>query len=132
MNPLFLMLADMDVSDMMDAQKHFADTRLYEILATFGSIAAAVIIAVIWAVYYSLKKKKRKHHKHRHHHHAKSADAAAPAEDAAETPPPAEEVKTRRKWKRQRRPHRPLNPTLAQTRGLPPMRDENTPLPPMP
>ena len=42
------------------------------------------------------------------------------------------EIKKRKKWRKPRRAHRPLNPTLAQTGGLPPIRDENTPLPPMP
>ncbi len=37
----------------------------------------------------------------------------------------------RRKWKRRRREHRPRNPTLAETGGLPPPR-ENPPVGPIP
>jgi hypothetical protein len=128
MNKVYLMLADVEVSDLLDIQKHSPDSRLYEVLVTFGAISLAVVVAVIWAVFYSLKKKKRKHHAHRRHR-SESASGASPRTSAASEHPPAE---TDSRQRIRRRSHRPLNPTLAQTRGLPPMRDENTPLPPMP
>jgi hypothetical protein len=128
MNKLYLMLADAEVNDLLDASTRSADPRLYEILVTFGAISLAILVAVIWAVFYSLKRKKRKPHKHRRHHSETASSASALKFAASERP--AAETDSRKRIRR--RSHRPLNPTLAQTRGLPPLRDENTPLPPMP
>jgi hypothetical protein len=36
-------------------------------------------------------------------------------------------VPHRRKWRRRRRDHRPRNPTLAETGGLPPIRQPRPP-----
>ena len=36
-------------------------------------------------------------------------------------------ARRRRKWRRRRREHRPRNPTLAETGGLPPIRSEDQP-----
>ena len=63
-----------------------------------GAIMLAALIALIWLSFF---RKKRTHlHRHRHRHHGK---------------------------KRRRREHRLLNPTLAQTGGLPPIRTEEKP-----
>jgi hypothetical protein len=120
------MLADIDPENPTAGQESLADSRYYPMLAMLGALALAVIIASIWAVLYSQKKKRRKH---RHHQHSQSRTGPAGAPESADA---TAEIKKRKKWRKPRRAHRPLNPTLAQTGGLPPIRDENTPLPPMP
>ena len=121
MMKLHLILADVDANDLLAGQKQFGETRLYEMLVTSGALFLAVVIAAIWAIMYSRKKRR-----HKHHHHHKPAGVAV--EPGTATAAAAErESRRRKKWRRPRRPHRPLNPTLAQTGGLPPMRDENTP-----
>ena len=130
MNRPGLMLADLEVSDIMEAQKHYSDSPLYYMLIILGAITVAAILACIWAIFYSLKRKKRKHHKHRHHHRQPLPIAPTATGNGAKLPPA--EDRSQKKRRKQRRPHRPMNPTLAQTRGLPPLRDEITPLPPMP
>ena len=128
MSKLYLMLADMDVSEVLDAHKQYGNSQLTGILITFGALAFVVVIATIWAIRFSLKKKKRKHHKHREHRNHTEA-VASRTRAAAETTS-AGETKSRKK--RHRRSRAPMNPTLAQTGGLPPMRGKNTPPPPMP
>ena len=89
---------------------------------------------VIWAKY--LRGSGRSHHHHHRRHHHQSS-AAAPA-DTTETEPEPEpetaaaaedEAQPHRHQRRKihRREHRPRNPTLAETGGLPPVRDDKSP-----
>jgi hypothetical protein len=129
MNGFSFMLADADINDIIQ-QGSKMDPRMYEFLVTFGAIALAIFVAVTWAVIYSLKKKKRKdrHGAHREEPAPKSRKRVVQV--VREVPLEAEPQS--HSHRRRRRHRRPMNPTLAQTRGLPPLRDENTPLPPMP
>jgi hypothetical protein len=129
MNHFSFMLADADINDIIQ-QGAKMDPRMYEFLVTFGAIALAILVAVIWAVIYSLKKKKRKD---RHGHHREESTTKTrrrPVQVVREVSLEAEPQQSHSQ--RRRRHRRPTNPTLAETRGLPPLRDENTPLPPMP
>jgi hypothetical protein len=126
MHNILPFLADMDPDDLLAAQKQFMGSKLFEMVAMFGAVVLAVIIGATWAVLYS---KKRKRRPHRHHQKEQPGYISKTTAKVAES---EDEIKVRKKWRRQRRPHRPLNPTLAQTRGLPPMRDENNMPPPMP
>jgi hypothetical protein len=126
MNHLLTILADLDAADLIGAERQFKNTRMYEIVIVFGAISSVVLVSSIFAIIFSRKKKR---HKHQHHHNQRSQTAAA---QSSESEPSEDESRGRRKSRRRRRPHRPLNPTLAQTGGLPPIRDPNTPLPPMP
>jgi hypothetical protein len=81
----------------------------------------AIAIGGLWAILYSKKRKKRPK---RREHQERPGYVSKTQAKVEET---EEEIKVRKKWRRQRREHRPLNPTLAQTRGLPPVRDPNTP-----
>lgn len=65
----------------------------------FIVLGAVVLAALMVFIWIALFRKKRTHRR-RHHHHGK---------------------------KRRRREHRPINPTLAQTGGLPPIRAEERP-----
>jgi len=76
----------------------------------FGALGVVILAAVVWAVFF----RSRHRRSYRHHHHHDSEHAAEAESAAAGT-------HRRRRWRR-RREHRPRNPTLAETGGLPPLR----------
>lgn len=86
---------------------------VWEALIMTGSLMFVVGMAGLWAVYHSKRKRRRKHH---HPHREQLAVDVSASDSSAER----EEKKHRR---RRRRSQPPMNPTLAQTGGLPPVRD---------
>jgi len=88
------------------------------------AVIIVTVLAVVWAAFYR-KKRRRRTHRHHHHHHANEGDARFTAADTQAEPEGA--VRKRRNWRRSKHRERSLNPTLAETRGLPPLRDESTP-----
>jgi ABC-type nickel/cobalt efflux system permease component RcnA len=85
-------------------------------------IGAALLLAVgllLW-VSVAYKRRRRRSSSHRQHHEKKLAGNAS-AENAE-----GERSHSHRRRKR-RREHRPRNPTLAETGGLPPIRPEGPP-----
>ena len=102
-------------------------------LIVLAAIGVLVVCIVGLVVYFS--KPRRRHHRHRHHHHRhhhERQEEQQPSPDSASdsTADTGEEEPSRRhrrKWRRRRREHRPLNPTLAETGGLPPVRTGGTP-----
>lgn len=74
---------------------------------------------LVWATFIRKKpaRRKRRHHHHHHHRHSESGNASAQTVSASHR-----EGRSRRR--RRRREHRPRNPTLAETGGLPPIRSE--------
>lgn len=95
-----------------------------EALLVTGALLAVIFLILIWAIF--LRKPSRRHHHHHHGHHRSPAPAPKTAADATsdETFSPK-----RRRWRRRRREHRPRNPTLSETGGLPPLRSEGPPAP---
>jgi type VI protein secretion system component VasK len=91
-------------------------------LAICGAIALVTLLAVLWAVY--LRKRKRRHSRRPHSNDRR--EGAPPAQQDQQGEPAAGK---RRRWRRRRRDHRPRNPTLAETGGLPPLREERPPEP---
>ena len=89
-------------------------TRQYVVL--LGSVAALAVVAVIWAVCF--RKEKRRH---RLEHRAPNGWGKNP-----NTEEPLIVVTTSGKRKKRRREHRPRNPTLAETGGMPPARSDNS------
>lgn len=86
---------------------------VWEALIMTGSLMFVIGMAGLCAVYYSKKRKRRRyHHRHRREQAATEVSGAGDAD--------REQKKHRR---RRRRSQRPMNPTLAQTGGLPPVRD---------
>lgn len=83
------------------------DAATREYIAIFGSLGLLTVLALVWAVYF------RRRHRHHHHHHHSAPNANAE---------PAREKGRRRR----RREHRPRNPTLAETGGMPPVREEES------
>lgn len=121
-------------------------------LFVFGAVGLVVIALVIGTYFYVSRRNERKHHRrHRHRHthdegqtrrersrpadaddEPPEVDARSGAEDGdeeVETSEPGESSSRRRKRRRRRREHRPRNPTLAETGGLPPIRTEAPPGP---
>lgn len=106
-----------------------------DILLILAVVLVLAMVLVIWAKY--LRGSRRSHHHHRRqHHHSSQAEPADTAEtepepesqitDVAEADDEAQPHQHHRR-KIHRREHRPRNPTLAETGGLPPVRDKKTP-----
>ena len=93
-------------------------------------VAAALLVGIagfIWAVYFRKRPRdgsSHPHSRHHHHHHHQSAQESAPAGNGADA---VNGESKRRRRRRRRREHRPRNPTLAETGGLPPIRTEQPP-----
>jgi FtsZ-interacting cell division protein ZipA len=95
-----------------------------DVLIVLGAI---VLVALIVFFCVLLFRKDEKHrHKHHHRHHRKSY-----RERIHKTTSGIKEL-IRQHRRRSHREHRPINPTLAQTGGLPPLRRETKPPPPPP
>ena len=116
MNRCLVFLGEISGDEVLDQWRSLnATTR--DGLIIGGAFILVIGTIVLWAVY--IRKPKRRHHSHRRSHHSSS-----PGAKSSEA---AEQVPQRRKWRRPRRPHRQMNPTLAETGGLPPMRNQGPP-----
>ena len=109
-----LLLAQADVERTALGDTMAADTR--EKLILFAALLLVSLLVIIWAVAF---RKRQRTHRSRHHH---------PRELAPKVPlePATNSFFARRRQRRRRREHRPRNPTLAETGGLPPLRQDNT------
>jgi hypothetical protein len=83
------------------------------------AILIAISIPIIWAVYF---RGRRRHRKHHHHHHAPRVSPESGA--VSESP---RRFRRRKRRRRSSHPNRPLNPTLAETGGLPPIHGDDHP-----
>jgi hypothetical protein len=119
-----------------------------DVFLVLGAVLVLSLILVVWAKYLRRSKRephRRRHHRHHHHHHSEE-QSAAPAHaslesDASQSPNSNEEMTEddaessqpaphrHRRQRIRRRSHRPRNPTLAETGGLPPVRNPDTPPP---
>ena len=121
MNMTVFLLGDIEQGDAVTSwQKMGATTR--DALLIFGALAVVTLILVIWAAFIR-RKKKRGHSSHHGHNHAdeRTMPSGAVEGESSNSQP------KRRKWRRRRRDHRPRNPTLAETGGLPPLRTDEPP-----
>ena len=85
-------------------------------LIIFGALILVVGLSIVWVVF--IRKPKRRHNKNsRHSSHGRPRHSSEVREADGES-----SGQRRRKWRRPRREHRPRNPTLAETGGLPPPR----------
>jgi hypothetical protein len=116
-------LAEMDFSDVVAGWQTMDDSTRQTLLV-FGAILLTAVVAWAWVIF--ARRRRRQHHSHHHSHRHSHATADAPARPA----PPAAEPPVRRRKLRHRRSHRPRNPTLAETGGLPPIRAGAPPEPP--
>ena len=84
-------------------------------LIFFGVVSVITLVVFGWAVIARQQPRPRRHH----HHSTPSTATKEKAENG--------EVSSPRRHKHRRKQHRPVNPTLAETRGLPEARDDQTP-----
>jgi len=112
---------------------HGMTTLLREVMIVTGAAAGVTLLVVVWAVYFRRRRRHHSHHSHHHHHHhhpspQPAENDLAVDETASETGVDSSEPhRHRRRRRRRRREHRPRNPTLAETGGLPPLRSEQPP-----
>jgi hypothetical protein len=98
--------AAMNSDDVISQWKSFSATTR-DGLIIFAALGLAILAALSWTLLF---------HKTRRRHHGHSRRWSPPASDASEP------ERHRKRIRKQRRPHRPRNPTLAETGGLPPVR----------
>lgn len=98
-----------------------------EFFIVVAAMSGAAVLAMIWAFVFYKGGRRRRHRRHHSHDHfdrppqSRTANGKHVAVASAAVPA--------RRWRRRRREHRPRNPTLAETRGLPPLREERPPEP---
>jgi hypothetical protein len=109
-------------TDVIPETWHWMGLTLKELVTVFGSVAIVTLLLFLWAAY--LRKGPRRHSHHHHHHHY-SRPVASATEATGETDAQADGEKRYRRKRRRRREHRPRNPTLAETGGLPPVRSDH-------
>ncbi len=101
------------------------DGATRDVLIILGAVLGVTLLALVWAIFLRRQTRRRhSHHRARHHSPESAQSPASPPDDAATLSP-----LKRRKRRRRSRDHRPLNPTLAETGGLPPVRTQGPPEP---
>jgi hypothetical protein len=95
----------------------------HESIFLFGVLLALTVALFIWA-YFLRRKRNRRRSKRKH----SSSSSQNNAENVVTL---LQGGRRRRRRHRRRREHRPRNPTLAETGGLPPIRPEDQPPPPV-
>lgn len=90
----------------------------FYILVFTGAFLLVTLLVFLWAV--SFRDPTRR--KHRHRQAKPAAEVAGNAATSGGEPP-----RHRHRHRHRRKKHRPVNPTLAETGGLPAARDSKTP-----
>jgi hypothetical protein len=121
MNALLPLLAELEQNDQLLMLKTVGHSGWSQTAIIFGSIG--VVAVSLFLIVYCFRKQILRR-KRRHHHHQSAPKVAA---STASPVPDEDSGRGRKKWRRSRHP---LNPTLAETHGLPPIRDESAPPPP--
>jgi hypothetical protein len=101
------------------AQGLFRSLALHPTALFWGLLTILVLLTFIWAAFLRNPSPRRPSRSH----HGKSKDRAPIREVAAA-------ARSSGRRRKRRRTRAPLNPTLAQTHGLPPVREEQSPPPP--
>ena len=122
MSAMQFILASVEVDAALAHWRNLS-VGMREKVVVVGAVVVVSIWVTVWVLFF--RKSHRRPHRHHHGHHASepsSKDAApAPGGEAASSD------RKRLKWRRPRRDHRPRNPTLAETGGLPPAREGDPP-----
>ena len=87
-----------------------------------GVLLLLTTLLLLWAAFIRKRRRRQRLHHYSHRHSAGAAPAEAPNDLPAGR-------RKHRKWRHRRREHRPRNPTLAETGGLPPFRSDEPPNP---
>jgi len=99
---------------------------LVDLFIVLGAVVLVALVVFFWVFLFRKDGKRRRKHHHHHHHHRKSY-----REELQKNASGIKEF-IRQRRRRHHHEHRPINPTLAQTGGLPPLRDADQPPPPAP
>jgi hypothetical protein len=126
MSPFFFSQVALETSQVM--KKWYLDHTTLEWIILIGATGLVTLLIAGWAKY--IRKSPHREHSHHHHRHHRHRHHSEPTETAvaqteANAPAPPEKRRRRRRSHHRRR----LNPTLAETGGLPPIREEGTPPP---
>ena len=92
-----------------------------DMLIVLGVIILVTLAALFWALMFHQRKSSHRRRRQHHHHHHKSG----PADEPSKAVSGFKQLLDRHR--RHRRERRALNPTLAETGGLPPVREEEPP-----
>jgi hypothetical protein len=93
-----------------------------DFVIVLGALLVLAILLFFWVLVFH---KPRRRHRKRKHHHSHRGQFKKGTDGIRE-------MIRQRRHGHHRHEHQPLNPTLAQTGGLPPLRDEDKPPPPQP
>lgn len=103
-----------------DLLQHSAGSGTREALMVVLASCVVGLGFLIWAAFFYTRRRSRRK---RHHHHHRSTSSGSLAESSQTV----ERESGSRRRRRRRRDHRPRNPTLAETGGLPPVREDRPP-----
>jgi hypothetical protein len=123
-SPRPILLADVAPEEVVASFQRM-DPATREALIICAALAGVITLVFLWVLFVKIPAGK-KGRRRKHHHHSPSVSESR---DAATDSNKSEADQGRRKWRRRRREHRPRNPTLAETGGLPPIRSEGQPPP---
>lgn len=99
-------------------------TGWLDFFIVLGAMLLVALAVLVWALVF---RKRGRSPRRRHHPHPPESDREEIRKDADDLKEPV-----RRRRRRRRHEHRPLNPTLAETGGLPPIRETEAPPAPSP
>jgi len=123
MSSIPFFLADAETQKIL-ASWRITEPATLERLIIFAAIALVTVLLVLWAVFVRKRRRRRTRHDAPQNF---SRPAAVPRVAKGNTAPTP--TGRRRHRRRSGRRHRPRNPTLAETGGLPPVRPESPPEP---
>ena len=112
------LFAQVDAQDLFDRLPKNKVSH-HEYLFVIGAMAAVTLAVLLWATFI---RKRRRHRKYKYPHASENKDRQKLAPEAV-TPEIKKDSKPRRR-RRSRRSAERRNPTLAETGGLPPVRND--------
>jgi FtsZ-interacting cell division protein ZipA len=128
MNMMHALLAQTLIpNDVIPGGWHWMGLSLRELLILLGAVSIVTLIVVIWAACF----RKKPRHRSRAHHYSPAQERAELETDSEADSAEGDGGRRYRRKRRRRREHRPRNPTLAETGGLPPVRADR-PADPLP
>ncbi len=120
MSSTSILLAGLSLADFL---ANWHDPRKRGTVIGLGAVVVMTLV-LLWLL---ISLARETGHHHHHHHHRHSDNQGHGASDEAGQIADSSGLQKRRKWRRRRRDHRPRNPTLAETGGLPPLRSQAQP-----
>lgn len=117
-------MSPLHLSKLALARWHEMNPTLRENLLVFGSLALVLAGVLVWTAFF---RKPHRHSPHRHRHHPPRPERTGSVAGQDHDGSAGASAQQRHKRRRRRREHRPRNPTLAETGGLPPLRAETPP-----